>query len=53
LTGQDQIHLDGDDLLNPVREGKGAAAEASPDLDYEVTRLERGPSDEGLSDVRP
>ena len=51
-TGEDRIHLDGYDLLNPVREGKGAAAEASPYVDHEVTWLERGPCDEGLSDVR-
>lgn len=34
LPREDRIHLDGDDPLHPAREGKGAAAEASPYLDY-------------------
>lgn len=52
LTGEDRVHLDGSDLLDPARKSKGAAAEASPDLDYKLIWLERGPSDKGLSDVR-
>ena len=42
---EDRIYLDGDDLLDPAREGKGAAAESSTYVDHEVTSPERGPGD--------
>ena len=39
-------------LLHPLSERKGAATEASTNLDYEVIASERGRSDESLCDVR-
>jgi len=52
-TCEERVRLDGDELIDQTRQRKGAAAQASPDLDDQVTRLELGRSDQCLCEVRP
>ena len=52
LTGQEWVRLEGDDLVDLARQSKGATAQARPDLDDQVTRLERGLRDQCLGDLR-
>ena len=52
LTGQECVRLEGDDLVDLARQSNGATAQARPDLDDQVTRLERGLRDQCLGDLR-